>query len=86
MQSEVIASRELLEAKLMALHEQYKDKPPQRPAHWGGFLVRPNEIEFGKDAPIVCTTACILCFKIMIGWGNDCLLNKRYVLNWSTRE
>ena len=30
MQSEVIASREVLEAKLMALHEQYKGKPPQR--------------------------------------------------------
>ena len=51
MQSEVIASREVLEAKLMALHEQYKDKPPQRPSHWGGFLVRPNEIEFWQGRP-----------------------------------
>ena len=51
MQSEVIASREVLEAKLVALHEQYKDEPPQRPAHWGGFLVRPNEIEFWQGRP-----------------------------------
>ena len=56
MQSEVIASQ-VLEAKLVALHEQYKDEPPQRPAHWGGFLVRPNEIEFWQGRQTVCTTA-----------------------------
>ena len=50
-QSEVIASREVLEARLAALEKEYKDSSPKRPAHWGGILVRPQQIEFWQGRP-----------------------------------
>ena len=50
-QSEVIASREVLEARLAALEKEYKDRPPKRPAHWGGILVHPQQIEFWQGRP-----------------------------------
>ena len=45
-QSEVIASRAVLEEELKALENEYQNKPIPRPENWGGFLVRPIEIEF----------------------------------------
>ena len=51
MQSEVIPSREALEAQLTALEEKYRNTRPQRPEHWGGFLVRPKAIEFWQGRP-----------------------------------
>jgi len=51
MQSEVIPSREALEAQLAALEEKYRNTSPQRPEHWGGFLVRPKAIEFWQGRP-----------------------------------
>ena len=51
MQSEVISSREALEAQLAALAEKYRNTNPQRPEHWGGFLVRPKAIEFWQGRP-----------------------------------
>ena len=45
-QSEIIASRAVLEEKLKALENEYQNKPIPRPENWGGFLVRPIEIEF----------------------------------------
>ena len=45
-QSEVIASRVVLEEKLKVLENEYQNKPIPRPENWGGFLVRPIEIEF----------------------------------------
>lgn len=50
-QSEVIDDREHLEAKLKALEEEYKDKEVPRPKHWGGYLVRPFEMEFWQGRP-----------------------------------
>ncbi len=47
-QSKVIASRRVLEEKLAKLKVQYHDAPP-RPKHWGGYLVRPDEIEFWQQ-------------------------------------
>ena len=45
-QSDVIESRESLEGKLEALEEALEGKEVERPKHWGGYLVRPVEIEF----------------------------------------
>lgn len=45
-QSEVIPSRATLEDKLKNLETEFSGKPIPRPSHWGGFLVRPQEIEF----------------------------------------
>ena len=45
-QSEVVENRQVLEDKLKELEEFYKDKEVPRPDHWGGFIVKPVEIEF----------------------------------------
>ncbi len=45
-QSSPIANRQLLEEKLNALEEAYKGKEVPRPAYWGGFIVKPVELEF----------------------------------------
>lgn len=45
-QSEEIPSREFLEEKLRALEEKFPDGNVPRPASWGGYLVRPDQIEF----------------------------------------
>ncbi len=50
-QSEVIASREVLENKLKALEEEYKNKPVERPKHWGGIVVKPISFEFWQGRP-----------------------------------
>jgi len=50
-QSRVIASREELDRKLEALDREYRDKPIHRPGYWGGYLVRPDAIEFWQGRP-----------------------------------
>lgn len=50
-QSEVIPSREFLEEKLKSLEEAYKGKEIERPKYWGGYLVRPESIEFWQGRP-----------------------------------
>ena len=46
-QSEVIPDREFLEKNEKQLKEKYADtEDVPRPPHWGGFLVRPERIEF----------------------------------------
>ena len=47
-QSLSLSSREELEQRLAALTLQYEGKPVPRPAHWGGFRLRPERIEFWK--------------------------------------
>jgi len=48
-QSSVIPSRAVLERKLAKLKAEYPDAAPPRPKHWGGYLVRPAEIEFWQQ-------------------------------------
>lgn len=50
-QSEVIESRAALEQKLYALEQEYEGKEIPRPNHWGGYLIRPVEIEFWQGRP-----------------------------------
>ena len=45
-QSSVIPSRAYLEEKLQKLEEHYEGKEIERPSHWGGYIVKPKEIEF----------------------------------------
>ena len=45
-QSKVISDRTVIEAKMEALEIKYQNKEIKRPAHWGGYLVRPICIEF----------------------------------------
>ncbi|OYX82940.1 MAG: pyridoxamine 5'-phosphate oxidase, partial [Flavobacteriales bacterium 32-34-25] len=45
-QSEVIPSREFLEENLKQLESEFESMVIPRPKHWGGYLVRPVEVEF----------------------------------------
>lgn len=50
-QSRVIASRLVLEEKLRELEQYYDGKDIPRPANWGGYLIRPQEVEFWQGRP-----------------------------------
>lgn len=50
-QSEVIPSREMLEQKLHQLEKDFEGKEIPRPDYWGGYIVKPVEIEFWQGRP-----------------------------------
>lgn len=50
-QSEVIPNREYLEDNLKQLEKEYEGKEIPRPAFWGGFIVKPVEVEFWQGRP-----------------------------------
>lgn len=47
-QSEVISARAALEQRARELTDQYCDREIDCPAHWGGFRLKPDRIEFWK--------------------------------------
>lgn len=50
-QSEVIASRAVLETRQREIEAQFADQLIPRPPHWGGFRVIPDSIEFWQGRP-----------------------------------
>ena len=50
-QSQVINSRKELENHISILKNQYEKEEVPRPAHWGGYLVKPTKIEFWQGRP-----------------------------------
>lgn len=50
-QSEVVSSREELDAALQSFEKKYEQHEIPRPKHWGGFLVKPISIEFWQGRP-----------------------------------
>ena len=50
-QSEPLRSREALEARVAAFAERFGDGPIPRPAHWSGYRVVPDRIEFWRSLP-----------------------------------
>lgn len=45
-QSQVIASREVLDARLAETEQRFAGKPVPRPPHWGGLRLLPERVEF----------------------------------------
>lgn len=45
-QSEIIESRKFLEDKLQRLEDEFEGKDIARPENWGGYIIKPIEIEF----------------------------------------
>lgn len=45
-QSQVISNRKVLENKVEELTLKYEGKTIPKPAHWGGYLVKPTHMEF----------------------------------------
>ncbi|HEY4205918.1 MAG TPA: pyridoxamine 5'-phosphate oxidase [Puia sp.] len=50
-QSEFIEDREWLEENEKKMREQFPDGAIERPAHWGGYRVRPTRVEFWQGRP-----------------------------------
>jgi pyridoxamine 5'-phosphate oxidase len=50
-QSEKIGSREILEKKYAEIESQYASGVIPRPAHWGGYIVKPSAFEFWQGRP-----------------------------------
>lgn len=50
-QSDVVANRSELEDNLKVLEAQYEGKVIERPDYWGGFIVKPVELEFWQGRP-----------------------------------
>lgn len=45
-QSTVIPGRHILEQNFKLIEQELQGKEPERPSHWGGYLVKPTLIEF----------------------------------------
>ena len=50
-QSETIADRKTMEERLASLEKEYEGKEIPKPEDWGGYLVKPVEIEFWQGRP-----------------------------------
>lgn len=50
-QSNVVSSKKELDANLKRYEETFKGKEIPRPAHWGGYIVKPHSIEFWQGRP-----------------------------------
>jgi pyridoxamine 5'-phosphate oxidase len=50
-QSEVIDARRILEARLSEMEERFAGKEVPLPAHWGGYIVQPERMEFWQGRP-----------------------------------
>jgi pyridoxamine 5'-phosphate oxidase len=51
-QSQVIASRDVLQARIAEAEQRFAGREVERPPHWGGYRLVPDQIEFwlGQDA------------------------------------
>lgn len=45
-QSQEVGSRGELDGKMVKMENEYKDKEIPKPAHWGGYILKPRVIEF----------------------------------------
>ncbi|WP_396600962.1 pyridoxamine 5'-phosphate oxidase [Algibacter sp. R77976] len=50
-QSDVVENRLYLETKLAKLESKYEGKDIPRPDYWGGYIVKPIEMEFWQGRP-----------------------------------
>lgn len=50
-QSEVINSREALDKQLKTAEAKFKNNEIPRPNHWGGYIIKPQAIEFWQGRP-----------------------------------
>ncbi len=50
-QSTIVAHRAILEKRLKEFEKKYKSKEIPRPPYWGGYLVKPESVEFWQGRP-----------------------------------
>ena len=51
LQSKVLKNRKELEKRFNLISKKYKNMDIPRPPHWGGFIIKPVEIEFWYNKP-----------------------------------
>ena len=51
LQSQPLKNRKELEKRFNLISKKYKNMDIPRPAHWGGFIIKPVEIEFWHNKP-----------------------------------
>ncbi len=52
-QSEVISSRKIIEDRLKTFEAKFKNKNIPKPEYWGGYMIKPNLIEFTEHDPLI---------------------------------
>jgi pyridoxamine 5'-phosphate oxidase len=50
-QSQVIASRDVLDQNIIELENRFQGQHIPRPPHWGGYRVKPEQVEFWQGRP-----------------------------------
>lgn len=58
-QSEVVSSRKILDDQLKQYEIKFQNQAIPKPSNWGGYLIRPDKIEFIEYSPLTglkCTT------------------------------
>lgn len=50
-QSDVVASRDILDASLKTTEKKYECNEIPRPSNWGGYIIKPISIEFWQGRP-----------------------------------
>ena len=50
-QSDIVRDRAFLEYRLSDLEKKHEGKEIERPKHWGGYIIKPIEIEFWQGRP-----------------------------------
>ncbi|PWH81917.1 pyridoxamine 5'-phosphate oxidase [Algibacter marinivivus] len=50
-QSDIVKDREALENKLSEIESEFEGKEISRPEYWGGYIIKPAEIEFWQGRP-----------------------------------
>src|SRR5438045_7254880 len=50
-QSEVIDARKVLDARFQEFAERFADEDISLPPHWGGYRVKPEQMEFWQGRP-----------------------------------
>ena len=50
-QSAVLDGRRVLDARMEEMNERFADKPVPLPPHWGGYRLKPDNMEFWQGRP-----------------------------------